>query len=99
VRSILMTSQLGLTSARRNTGLSCDSQTILAGGAAALVQQVNPAHFQVETGRWFAPIALPATDVPAVRSRVGDSYAATTKHIGNGGLRGPQPWGHPPVIT
>ncbi len=94
-----MSSQMGLTSARRNTVLPCGSQAILARGAAALVLQANPAHLQVETGRWFAPIAFPATDVPAARNRVGDSYAATTKHIGNGGLRGPQPWGHPPVIT
>ena len=99
MRSILMQSQMGLTSARRNTVLPCGGQTILAGGVAALVLQANSAHIQAETGRWFAPIALPATDVPAVRSRVSDSYAATTKHIGNGGLRGPQPWGHPPVIT
>ncbi|GAA4201899.1 hypothetical protein GCM10022252_57250 [Streptosporangium oxazolinicum] len=99
MKNILMSSQMGLTSARRNTALPCGGQTILADGVAALAPQADSAHFQVETGRWLAPIAFPATDVPATRNRVGGSYAAMTKHIGNGGLRGPQPWGHPPVIT
>ncbi|WP_329428527.1 hypothetical protein OG339_03930 [Streptosporangium sp. NBC_01495] len=99
MKNILMSSQMGLTSVRRNTALPCGGQIILADGAAAPALQANSAFFQAETGRWFAPTALPATDVPAVRNRVGGSYAATTKHIGNGGLRGPQPWGHPPVIT
>ncbi|MER6829765.1 hypothetical protein ABT352_27550 [Streptosporangium sp. NPDC000563] len=100
MKSILMQSQMGLTSARRNTVLPCDSQVILAGGVAALALQVDSARFHAEAGRrWFAPADFPATDVPAVRSGLGGNYATTTKHIGNGGLRGPQPWGQPPVIT
>lgn|GEM_PF-5416061 len=100
MKNILMSSQTGLTSARRNPVLPCGSQAILADSAAALVLQVDSARFHAEAGRrWFAPVALPATDVPAARNRVGGSYATTTKHIGNGGLRGPQPWGQPPVMT
>ncbi|MFI6456549.1 hypothetical protein ACIBF6_33925 [Streptosporangium amethystogenes] len=98
MKSILMSSQMGLASVRRNTQLSCDSQVSRAGGAAIPVLQDNPARFWVEANRRAASIALAMTEAPAVPTLVGGSYAATTKHIGNGGLRGPQPWRHPPVI-
>ncbi|MFI6508453.1 hypothetical protein ACIBCT_12675 [Streptosporangium sp. NPDC050855] len=109
MKSILMPSQMGLASARRNTVLPCAVRTLLTVGAAAPVSQDDSAHFQIEARRWATPAAFPATVapatakpvafVPAAETRVGDSYAAMTQHIGNGGLRGPQPWRHPPVMT
>ncbi|WP_433366623.1 hypothetical protein [Streptosporangium sp. CA-115845] len=98
MKNILMSSQMGLASVRRNTGLPCGSQVSLARVAAAPALQDNPARFQVEADRQAASIAFVTTEAPAVPTFVGASYAATTKHIGNGGLRGPQPWRHPPVI-
>ncbi|GAA0847464.1 hypothetical protein ACFQVD_38855 [Streptosporangium amethystogenes subsp. fukuiense] len=98
MKNILMSSQMGLASVRRNTELPCGSQVSLARGAAAPVLQDKPARFWVEANRQAASIAFAATEAPAVPTLVGGGYAATTKHIGNGGLRGPQPWRHPPVI-
>ncbi|MEU4831415.1 hypothetical protein [Streptosporangium sp. NPDC023615] len=105
----LMPSQIGLASVRRNTVLPCELRTLLTVGAVVPVPQDDSAHFQVEARRWATPAAFPATvvpatvrpvaHVPAAKTRVGGSYAAMTQHIGNGGLRGPQPWGHPPVMT
>ncbi|MEV4379034.1 hypothetical protein [Streptosporangium sp. NPDC049644] len=97
MKNILMSSQMGLASVRRNTELPCGSQVSLARGAAAPALQDNPVRFWAEANRRLALLAL-AAEAPAVPTPVGGSYAATTKHIGNGGLRGPQPWRHPPVI-
>jgi hypothetical protein len=106
VKSNLMSSRSGLTSARRSTVLHRGSQVILTVGAAAqlqqdqsVLQQGKPVQILVKAANWFAPVAFPAMRVPAIPATAGGSYAATTKHIGNGGLRGPQPWRHPPVIT
>lgn len=99
MKSNLMSSRFGLTSARRSTVLHRGSQVILTVGAAAQLQQDQSVQILVQAANWFAPVAFPAMRVPATPAPVGGSYAATTKHIGNGGLRGPQPWRHPPVIT
>jgi hypothetical protein len=93
-----MSSRFGLTSARRSTALSCGSQSILTVDTAAQLQQEQSAQILLQAANWFAPVALPAMRVPAIPAPEGGSYA-TTKHIGNGGLRGPQPWRQPPVIT
>ncbi|WP_030910444.1 hypothetical protein [Streptosporangium amethystogenes] len=98
MKNILMSSRMGFASVRRNTQLSYDSQVFLACGAAVPVLQDDPARFWVEANRRSASIAFAMTEAPAVPTFVGGSHAATTKHIGNGGLRGPQPWRHPPVI-
>jgi hypothetical protein len=98
VKSNLMSSRFGLTSARRSTVLPCGSQAILTVDAAAQLQQDQSVQILVQAANWFAPVAFPAMRVPAIPAPEGGSYA-TTKHIGNGGLRGPQPWRHPPVIT
>lgn len=93
-----MSSWLGLTSARRNTLVSCGGQAILTVREAALLQRDESAHFQVETRRRAAVAAFPAMGAAVAPTPVGDDYA-TTKHIGNGGLRGPQPWRHRPVMN
>ncbi|MDP9849147.1 hypothetical protein J2853_008358 [Streptosporangium lutulentum] len=65
---------------------------------AAQLQVERSAQFLVQAVRQSAPVAFPAMNVPAIPALEGGSYAPT-KHIGNGGLRGPHPWRHPPVIT
>lgn len=98
MKNILMSAQMRLASVRTEIDLPRGGQVFRACGAAAPVPQNNPARFRAEAGRWFAPADFPAASVPAVLTFTGDSHAAMTKHIGNGGLRGPQPWRHPPVI-
>ncbi|MGC5014779.1 hypothetical protein ACLQ2R_28770 [Streptosporangium sp. DT93] len=59
---------------------------------AAFPATVKPVAF-------IAAAKTSAVKTGAAKTRVGGSYAAMTQHIGNGGLRGPQPWRHPPVMT
>ena len=78
MKSNLMSSRFGLTSARRSTVLPCGSQVILTVGAAAqlqqdqsVLQQGKPVQILVKAANWFAPVAFPAMRVPAIPAHCG----------------------------
>ncbi|MEV8630278.1 hypothetical protein AB0395_01340 [Streptosporangium sp. NPDC051023] len=109
MKNILMPSQYGLTSMRHDTCLSFGTRVILADGPAARLrrdnqlqqeiqlQQDKSVRIQALASRPAALVAFAATGAEAVPApEVGDY--AVTKHTGNGGWRGPHPWGQPPVI-
>ncbi|MFC4058243.1 hypothetical protein ACFOWE_08060 [Planomonospora corallina] len=81
-----------------------DRPVVLTGDTAARPRQERQEKsvlFQVQAGREAALLAVPA-GAPAAPVAEADDYARQTeqtKHIGNGGLRGPQPWRHHPQVT
>ncbi|MEV4187987.1 hypothetical protein AB0J28_41795 [Streptosporangium canum] len=95
----MMSAQIGLASERRNTILlPCGSQALLTVGAAAQLQQEQSVRIQIPAGHTTALTAFPAAGALAVPVTDAGGYAPT-KHARKGGLRGPHPWGQPPVIT
>lgn len=98
MKTNMMFAQIGLTSERRSTILPCGSQTLLTVGAAAQLQQEQSVRIQIPAGHTTALTAFPAAGALAVPVPDAGGYAPT-KHARKGGLRGPHPWGQPPVIT
>ncbi|GGS64846.1 hypothetical protein GCM10010156_24700 [Planobispora rosea] len=88
----------GLASACTGTTLpTARRRAILTDAVAAQLRQEKSVLFQVQASCKAVLPAYPAMGVPAVPAAEAGDYAQQTKHIGNGGLRGPQPWRHPQV--
>ncbi|GIH77456.1 hypothetical protein [Planobispora longispora] len=88
----------GLASACTGTTLpTARRRVVLTDAVAAQLRQEKSVLFQIQASRKAVRPAYPATDVPAAPMAEAGGDAQQTKHIGNGGLRGPQPWRHPQV--
>ncbi|GAA3442076.1 hypothetical protein Pve01_62280 [Planomonospora venezuelensis] len=98
MKSYMMPTLTGLASACSGTALpGTGRRVILADAAAVRIRREKSVLFPIQAVRTAVVPAFPAGGVPAAPVTEAGEHAQQTKHIGNGGLRGPQPWRHPQV--